>query len=132
RGPLRDATYLYPSEFLSLVTCPAVDRRTRRIYALAVYLYARAGELAALTCADIDLERGIVRIHRSLGRDGVEDTTKTDRNRAWIVEPHALPLLRVLCAEVRGRGRILPDWSRESYALQLRRHLRAAGLTRPE
>ena len=56
--------------------------------ALAVYTYARAGELAALEWTDIDLEHGTMHIHRSLdvkrGR-GIK-STKSDVARRVPIE----------------------------------------------
>jgi hypothetical protein len=48
RGEDRDRTYLYPSEFASLVACDAVPLERRRLYALAAYTLSRAGELRVL------------------------------------------------------------------------------------
>jgi hypothetical protein len=47
-GAKKAKTYLWPSEFLSLVSCELVPVRWRRLFAIAVYTYARAGEQAAL------------------------------------------------------------------------------------
>jgi hypothetical protein len=45
RGLKKSKQYFWPSEFLALVTCPLVPLRWRRLFALAVYTYARAGEI---------------------------------------------------------------------------------------
>lgn len=133
RGPQREATFLYPSEFRRLVEARAIPLRVRQLYALAVYLYPRAGEIAALRCEDCDLDRGIVRISRSRHRWTKEETTtKTAASREWIVEPPIVPLLRALAEEVGGRGRLLQDWCRTEYAKSLRRHLREVGCERAD
>ncbi len=72
RGPDRGVTkarqYLYPSELLALVSCERVPLRWRRIFALGAYTYARTGELAALRWEDVDLEHGVIHIHRAIDR----------------------------------------------------------------
>jgi integrase len=76
--------YLYPSEFLALVSSELVPLEWRRIIALSTYLFPRAGELEALEWADVDVERGIVHIHRGTDRQrGGTKGTKTG-NRAAI------------------------------------------------
>lgn len=131
-GPTREATFLYPSEAVRLLGCREVPHATRRVYAVAIYLYARAGEFSALRCEDLDLPRGIVHLSRSIDRLDQSAPTKTRSNRTWVVEPAILPLLRALHHEAGGRGTLLPDWPRSRYAKELRVHLRLAGCTRPE
>ncbi|HXN30513.1 MAG TPA: hypothetical protein VN894_01580 [Polyangiaceae bacterium] len=45
-GAKKAKAYLWPSEFLQLAKCERVPLRWRRLFAVAVYTYARAGELA--------------------------------------------------------------------------------------
>lgn len=94
RGRARVGTFLYPSEFLRLMLCSSVWLRTRRRVALALYLYPRASELAALRWSDIDLRTG--RIHIHAGRRG---GTKTGEQREFVAEPSgaALPPRRTRC-----------------------------------
>lgn len=49
RGITRAKAYLFPTELLQVVSCDLVDLPMRRAIALAVYTYARASELRALT-----------------------------------------------------------------------------------
>jgi hypothetical protein len=49
RGAQRSKAYLYPSGLVAPVACEDVPLRWRRMFALATYLYARAGEINALT-----------------------------------------------------------------------------------
>jgi integrase len=63
RGVRRAKQFLYPSELFDLMACERVALEWRRLIALAVYLFPRAGELEALEWEDVDLERGIVHIH---------------------------------------------------------------------
>jgi hypothetical protein len=48
-GEAREKQYLYPDEFLRLVSCEEIPLRWRRSVALATYLYLRHGEQRALT-----------------------------------------------------------------------------------
>lgn len=65
-GVRKSKVYLWPTEFLQLVSCLDVPLEWRRAFAVTTYLYARAGEVNALTWADVDIERGVVHIHRSV------------------------------------------------------------------
>ncbi|CAN96436.1 hypothetical protein predicted by Glimmer/Critica [Sorangium cellulosum So ce56] len=111
RGIKKAKAYLYPSEFLPLVSSPNISIEWRRAVALATYLYVRASELRALTWDDVDLERGIIHVHRSLDREGSAKSTKTGTTRRFTIEPALMPLLRAMHAESGGRGRViqLPD-----------------------
>lgn len=134
RGAEKAGAYLYPSELLAVVACPRVHLHLRRIFALAVYTYARAGELQALEWDSVDLERGIVHIHQASDRvtGGVRET-KTKVTRRFALEPGILPLLRAMHAESGGRGRVVPVMPTRSHgARYLRAALKAAGVTRAE
>jgi len=50
----RAKTFVYPSEFLTLVACPEVPTESRELYAVACYLYLRPGERRALLWGDVD------------------------------------------------------------------------------
>jgi integrase len=109
RGGRKTKSYLYPSEFLALVSSPRVPLADRRLFALAVYLFVRPGELEALTWNDFDIEHGSVDIHQSLNRKkGVETTTKTEAPRKNPLEPELVPLLRVMHDDAGGKGRVAP------------------------
>jgi integrase len=105
-GTRKAKTYLWPSEFLALVSSPSVPVRWRRLVALAVCTYARAGELAALEWDGIDLEHGTIHVNRSKGSKGKRSLkpTKTDVARRIPIEPSLMPLLRAMHAEAKGRG----------------------------
>jgi integrase len=133
RGTERSKAYLYPSELLSLVSSERVPLRWRRIYALAVYTYCRAGELEALTAGDVDLERGVLHVHRATDREtGEARETKTKHARRLPVEPTLRPLLAVLCREAGEGGALVRMPPREDGAATLRKHLEAVGITRAE
>lgn len=45
RGQDKSKVYLYPSEFLKLISCEAIPVRWRRLYTLATCPYVRAAAL---------------------------------------------------------------------------------------
>ena len=132
KGIQRSKTWLWPEEFLQLVTCEDVPLLWRRIYTLAIYLYLRGSELAALEWGDVDLHHGIVHIHRSFDAKGKAKSTKSGDARRFSIEAELLPLLRVMQRESGGEGPLLCMPSREYWAKQLRAHLKLAGVTRTE
>lgn len=142
RGREKQKQFLWPSELTALVACEAVPLAWRRVYACAVYLGARAGELNALRARDVDRVRWVVSIAEAMSTRG--SPAKSSRRapktqagtRSFSVEPAARPLLDVLCREaptpdarlVRAFRTDGPDGA-TSY---LQRHLRVAGVTREE
>lgn len=133
RGARRAKQFLYPSEARALLACPEVPLDVAQVYALAIYLYPRAGELEALACEDVDLRHGTVLFHRATAEDGTTHETKGNRPRRIPVHPHALPLLAHLVARAGGHGRVWPVWPLwKDQAGELRGHLRRAGVTRAE
>ena len=140
RGARKGKVYLYPNELLSLVSCELVPLAWRRIFALATYVFPRAGELEALEWSDVDVERGIVHIHRGTDRQrGGTKGTKTRRSRRFAVEPAVLPLLRAMHADAKSdtaeppNGRVLLWMPRpRDLAEGLRTYLEVAGVTRSE
>ncbi len=128
----RAATFLYPSEFLQLVQCPEVPLVFRRLYALTVYLYPRAGELRALEWSDVDVS-GRVHIHASETRARELGRTKTETDRQFVAERTLMPLLRAMRRESGGHGRVcqhIPQ--RQNLARALRQHMREADLDRAD
>ncbi|MFO0563843.1 MAG: site-specific integrase [Polyangiales bacterium] len=131
-APAKAKAYLYPSEFLALVGCEHVAVRWRRIYALAVYTYARAGELEALTVDAVNLEHGVIHIHHAIARTGERRETKTGETRRVRIEPNLRPLLEALTRGRAGDDRVVTMPPREDGAANLRRHLQLAGVTRAD
>ncbi len=137
RGIVKAKQFLYPSEFLQLVSCEEVPLPWRRAVVLSVYLLLRQSELQALAWDDLDLEHGVAHVHRSVDRaDRTADkTTKTETARRLAIEPTLMPLLRTM-HERAGRpksGRVLadlPPWY--DLAKGLRAYLALAGVSRPE
>ena len=91
--------YLYPSDFLALVSCEKGPLRW------SIYFYGRAGEIKALTSAEIDLEHGVVHIHEAIDRNtGDAGKTKTRKTRRVPIAPNVAPLLRAFIDEVGDGG----------------------------
>lgn len=151
RGESKAKAYLYPAESAKLMACGRVTVAWRRMFAITTYLYARAGEVNALTWADVDIERGIVLIHASANRrTGELSTTKSERTRRIPIELELLPLLRAMRAEAAAwladaglspenaakrlrETRVSPtDATDKKLSVKLRRCLRLAGVDRAE
>ncbi len=134
RGVRKAKVYLYPSECTALLACDEVPLRWRRVFAVAVYSYLRANEVRALRWEDVDLDHGVIHVHRSIdSARGVDKATKAKKAGRIAIEPALLPLLRLMHAEANGVGRVL-CWmpSDPKLALGLRKALRQAGVTRAD
>ncbi len=144
RGARKSKQWLYPSEVSALLACARVPLRWRRLYALAIYLYPRPGELAALDWSAVHLEQRYAHIHRAIDqRTGTIKPTKTNTTRKIPVRPELLPLLEALHAE-NGSGLVVrnehPNRDAhqhgmpplEDLAATLRDHLLRAGVDRAE
>jgi integrase len=130
RGVIRAKAYLEPSEFLALVTSERVPLRFRRIYALAVYTFCRAGELEALRWCDVDLEHSKLLIHAASGRKGERRETKGKNHREPLIEERLLPLLRAMKSEAGADAddaAVIRLPKREDGGRLLRTHLQRAG-----
>jgi integrase len=127
-------TYLWPSEFLTVAQSDRVPLRWRRLFALAIYMYGRAGEITALHWPDVDLDHGTIHIHRSIDRVRKRQAgaTKTDTARRIPIEPELLPLLRAMHAEAGGKGRVFNMPSVGILSRKLKVYLRRAGVTRSD
>lgn len=137
RGPDQGAdtqkAYLYPDEFLQLVSCEDVPLRWRRSIAIAVYLYARAGELHALEFdKGVDVQRGVAEITEQIDRKTAKRReNKTKSTRRLPIEAELLPLLEAMSKELGGVGRVMPiEATDRKLALKLQRCLAIAGVTR--
>jgi integrase len=133
RGARKGKQFLYPSELERLLRCDEVPLAVRQVYAVAVYLYPREGELEALDCDDVDLVHGTVLIHRARQESGEIRETKGNRPRRIPIHPHLWPLLTHLVALAGGKGLLWPEfpcW--KDRAGQLRKYLARAGVDRVE
>lgn len=143
RGDRTAKQWLYPSEVSELLACPDVPPRWRVVYALAVYLYLRPGELAALEWNDVDLGRGIINVHQALDlATGRLKSTKTGITRKVPIHASLAPLLAAL-RPADGAGRVLVSEHAnrkaagglppvEDLAATLRAHLWKAGVRRAD
>jgi integrase len=132
-GVKKSKSYIFPAEFMALISCERVPIRWRRLFTLAVYTYTRAAELEALELEDIDFERRLIHIHRAIDRtnDGDVKETKTNNPRRIPIEPALMPLLEVMQAEATGR-RVLTMPPVCDLAPRLRQYLEWAGVGRAE
>jgi integrase len=153
RGPDEGETtakqWLHPDEASALLACepsadaPGVPLRWRRLYALAMYLYLRPGELAALEWKDVHLAKGYIHVHQALDlRSGLVKSTKTGVSRKVPIHASLAPLLEAMRPKD-GGGRVVESEHAnrkaeggmpplESLAGTLRDHLVRAGVTRSE
>jgi integrase len=56
--------------------CAEVPLRWRRLFAIAVYTYMRAGEIDAIQWPDLDLDHDTMHIHRSMDTRRGKGTTR--------------------------------------------------------
>jgi integrase len=132
RGTKRSKAYLYPVEHAALVACEDVPLRWRRLFAVASYTYTRAAELEALEWEDVDLDHGVIHIHRAIDRsNGAVKETKTNNPRRIPIEPNLLPLLIVMKREA-ATARVIDMPRAPRLPGRLRKYLGWAGVSRPE
>ena len=76
-----------PAEALALLE--ALTHEDRAVWATALYAGLRRGELAALRWADVDLERGLIRVERSWDPKAgpVEPKSRSGRRRVPLARP---------------------------------------------
>lgn len=126
--------YVFPDEDRALLASPAVPLAWRLAYGVLHREGLRVGELARLTWADFDLERGSVAL----------DVTKTGRSGFWALAPgvaRALAAWKALLGSTGvDTGPSAPAFLDEhgealdpkaKNAERYRDHLQAAGVTRP-
>jgi len=136
RGPYRGEKtarqYLYPSEFVQLMACDDVPLKWKRVVAVAIYSYARLGELRALNWDDVDLERGLISVTKAMDRTtGGLKSTKSKSPRLVPVEPELLQMLQAMFDERGQRVHVIDLPSERDMSRGLRRWLKRAGVNRP-
>lgn len=125
RDDPKEQQWLYPDEFVQLVSSERVPLEARRAYALGVYLFIRGGELKALRWSDVDVERGIISVRRSYDRESGElKQTKTGNKgiRRFAIEQNLLPLLRAMHAASSPDQAVLELRNQKWWAADLRKH----------
>jgi integrase len=134
RGEKTARQYLYPSEVETFLASDESPLTLRRLAAVAVYTYARAGELRALTWDDVDVDRGVLSVTKAIeSKTGELKATKSKCPRLVPIEPALLPLLRAMRAEVDGvdgAELVFPVLPGIHLARGLRRWLTRAGVGR--
>lgn len=93
----------------------ATEPMEHALYRVALFTGARPGELRALMWDDIDVDRGVLHIRRTITRDAnnheiVGTTTKTKRNRAVALPPTVLAALKTWKVEQARRQLAAPAW----------------------
>lgn len=122
-GAKKAKSWLYPTEDAALIACAGIPLVRRLAYGVLAREGMRASELKALTWDALDLSLGVV----------VLDENKSDDPRAWALGGDVVEALKrwrdrtdparhALVFE--GVGQLRPD--------ELRPHLIAAGVTRPQ
>lgn len=133
KGGDASKTFLYPDEFLKLVSCEQVPLAMRRLYAVAFYLYVRRSELYELRWTDFDLVHGTVTISRAWDKERrIVKSTKSGYCRTFAIEANLLPLLRVMHAERIDDGKLFRPEMFYELSIKLRRDLQLAGVTRAD
>lgn len=134
-GDERQGPCLYPSEYLALARCEAVDLGFRRLVTLAIYQYLRAGELEALACNDVNLDHDVIHVHQAAHYEtGESQKAKTQAGQRHVpIEPAARPLLTGMVDAAEKIGRVVPEMPlRKKGAAMLREALAKARCTRAE
>lgn len=141
KTPKRQKTFIYPVEFAALLACTEVPLAWREVYAVAAYTYVRPEELQALLWSDVDLVTGTLQVSKATdARTGKPKALPKTANAVRVVplDPALVPLLKHMRKRAGGdeaaEAVVLPvlgELNDKFRAKQFRRHLRAAGVTRP-
>jgi integrase len=134
----RRRSFIFPSEFQKLAACESVPIEWRELHAIAAYTYLRPNELRVLRWADVDLEHGIINVSKAW--DSREDKLKAPKTRNGVrpvpIPSTLAPLLRRMRSEdVPADALVVPllaNTPEDTVAKHTRRHLRLAGIARPE
>ena len=135
RGEPKAKQFLFPSEFLKLISCRRIGRRYRQLYAVAVYVLARGGEIEALTWDDVNLEHRVISITKAVDKGTrIVTSTKSKVSRRVPIEPNLLPLLQALYEErdtsEDADRTVMWMPNHDERAIKLREHLKRAKVER--
>ena len=129
KGEATAKQFLFPNEFLKLVSCQAVPLLRRRLYAFAVYTFTRASEIVPVDWdTDVDLDHNVILFHEGVDRVRNPDKVKTTKNghaRRIPIEAELRPLLEAMHEKAKGKGRVFPVQPRASGDTGLANLLRA-------
>jgi integrase len=138
KSDARAKTFIYPTEFLALVSCEDVPLAWRELYAVACYLYLRPGELRALAWTDVDFAAGVVHITKAYDEDS--RTVKAPKTRNGVrdvpIPSELVPLLKAIHARTPltdGATLVIPflgELNENRRAGWMRKHLAIAKLNR--
>ena len=135
RGASPAKCYPYPSELLAVLACDDVPIAWRELHAVAVYTFARPGELRVLEWTDVDLDDQRISITRAFDYDTEETkSTKTEETRTIPIEANLLPLLKRMHKRAGGKGLVVPALSTANpnkLAIIMRKHFEVAKCERP-
>jgi integrase len=131
----RRKTFIYPVEFLALVSCTKVPRAWRQLYAIAAYTYLRPGELRVLRWSDVDLTHRLIHVTKAwhYAERRVKEPKTIAGYRDVPLEPRLEPLLRRMRERAKPGDLVAPLLSsmhRVSIPPTVRRHLMVAGVDR--
>ncbi len=135
-GASRRKAWIYPNEFLQLVSCVDIPAAWRELYALACYLYLRPGELYELRVRDVDLDGEVVAVSRAWDWD--DENAKAPKTENGIrevpIHPGLLPMLTRMIDGKALDAKVVPIFEQVSVhriAELLRSHLALAGVNHP-
>ena len=98
------------------------------IVAMGIFTGIRSGELYAMKWDSIDLERRLIKVHKSWSRrSGLKNTTKGHADRLVVISSDLAPLLQELRRKNPEADFVLPrvkSWGNGEQAKQLKRKLR--------
>lgn len=120
--------FIYPDEEARVASCEAIPLWRRLMWGIAFREGFRISELCDLRWADLDLDRGIVRLakHKTMRHVGV---------RIWKLDPgswRALVAWQKAANDVDDSALVFPLARTHGAADRLRKDLRLAGVTRAE
>lgn len=131
RGSDKAKVILFPDEVAALLGSDDVPFGYRVVYAIAIYAGLRAGEQEALLVRDVDLAHGFLHIDKAVSRKtGKVGPTKHEHVGDVPIEPALAPLLEAITKGRAGGEALLWMPVDEDRAPSLRKHLRAAEVTR--
>jgi integrase len=134
RGVSKQKQWLYPDEFIKLVSDESLPLRWVRLYRLLTYTYLRPNELAALLWKDVDLETGIIHVSKAWNftKDEAKPFPQSAAGVRFVpIEIERRPLLTSLKEGAEETDHVVPNMPPpEDWAAALRAHLARAGIAR--
>ncbi len=131
----RRKTFLFPREATALLACEAIPLAWRETYAVALYTYARPGELRVLAWGDIDFDANSIAITKAWDYDAKEIKDPKSRNgvREIPIDAALAPLLRRMAEGKASTALAVPmldSFGEDHLAEKFREHLLLAKVDR--